>query len=384
MRLLHAAPVYAPAWSFGGTVRSVTALAEATAALGVRVTVVTTVIGTEHHASAKPMWRRVNGVDVCYCPARMTPVGIWSPAANKVLAEQSKLADVGHVTSCWVPFGIGVHSAFRDAGLPYVSSPRGAINAYSFSRGPWKKWPYFLLFERRIQESAEAIHATSPMEADELSNFIRPRALEVVPNICRPDRWFRDPAAGDEWRRSIGAARDTLVLLYAGRVERTKNLKFMATVVRKVGRERPCRLVMFGPAEPDELAKVRTAFRRHGVEAPIEVPGTGDDGLLRAAYSGCDVFVLPSLHENFSNVVAEAAMCGAAVVASPHVGVARMIVAQGAAQVVPLDPELWASAVIDATSRGSAPSSLAADLFAPSTVALSMLSVYHRIRRTSL
>jgi glycosyltransferase involved in cell wall biosynthesis len=381
MHLLHAAPVYAPAWSFGGTVRSVTALAEATAALGVRVTVVTTVIGTEDSSSAKPIWRRLNGVDVCYCPARMTPAGIWAPAATKVLVEQSRLADVGHITSCWVPFGIGAYRAFRDAGLPYVSSPRGGINSYSFSRRSWKKFPYFLLFERRIQESAAAIHATSPMEAEELLSLLAPGSMEMVPNMCSSKRWFYDPIAGAAWRDSVGMRADSQLLLYCGRVEHTKNLAFMAPVMQMISRKRECRFVILGPSARGELDKVLAAFRRLGIKPPLVMPGTGDDRAIRAAYSGCDVFVLPSLHENFSNVVTEAAMCGATVIASPHVGVARMIEAQGAAQVVQLDPKLWASAVMGSAHRRRARVASIAAMFSPETVARSMLGIYDRVRR---
>ena len=381
MHLLHAAPVYAPAWSFGGTVRSVTALAEATAALGVRVTVVTTVIGTEHRAARAPIWRQINGVDVCYCPARMTPAGIWSPTATEVLVEQSRLADVGHITSCWVPFGIGAYRAFRGAALPYVSSPRGAINAYSFARGSWKKWPYFLLFERRIQEAAAAIHATSPMEAAELLGFLKPSSMEMVPNVCSSGRWFYDPSAGAAWRDSVGVQPDSLLLLYCGRVERTKNLAFMAPVVQTINRKRGCRFVILGPTARGEMNKVVAAFRRHGVEPPLVMPGTGDDREIRAAYSGSDVFVLPSLHENFSNVVAEAAMCGTPVVASDRVGLARLIAPLGAATVLQLEPAQWAAGVVLAASRERSPASAVAEMLSSKSVAQAMQRIYSGIRR---
>jgi glycosyltransferase involved in cell wall biosynthesis len=383
MRLLHAALVYAPAWSYGGTVRSVTAISEAVAARGVHVTVVTTTAGTEWRGSRKPVWKVLNGVEVCYCPAKRTPAGLWSRSGVEVLRQQAAKATVGHLTTVWAPFGIAAHRAFRRYGLPYVSSPRGTINSYSFSNGSWKKWPYYWLFERRIQEDAAALHATSPLEVSDLSSYFPGKEIAHIPNMCAPDRWYPDPSAAEAWRREHGIDRAAVVMLYAGRIEPKKNLAFMARVQTEVSRKTPCMFVTIGPAEPAALAAVRRAFRDCGAAEPLILPGTGDDGHLRAAYSAADAFVLPSHHENFSNVVVEAAMCGTPVIASRNVGVACAMAEIGCASVEALQSSAWVGAVLSSAGRRLSQASMGqlSKTFSPECVAHALIDIYQRVER---
>ena len=383
MRLLHAAPVYAPAWSYGGTVRSVTAIAEAVASLGVHVTVVTTTVGTEWSKCRESVWREVNGVEVCYCPGRITPAGIWSTEAYRVLRARAAQSSVGHITSCWIPFGVAALRAFQRSALPFVSSPRGCISSYSFADGWWKKWPYFWLFERRIEQQAAVLHATSPLEVSDLRRYFPHKEIALIPNMCRTDRWFPDPVAGAEWRRRHGIPPGTLIALYVGRVEPKKNLPFLAKVQQAMPKGRQFRVVLMGPAETQELEKVLGAYRARDLEPPLLLPGTGDDRDLRAAYSAADVFVLPSHHENFSNVVVEAAMCGTPVVASPNVGVAHAMSGLACAQLVQPDPIAWASAILGAASSRLDQSRVGelGSTFTPAYVAGELVALYRRHQR---
>jgi D-inositol-3-phosphate glycosyltransferase len=71
-----------------------------------------------------------------------------------------------------------------------------------------------------------------------------------------------------------------------------------------------------------ELAELR---RRLDVEQRIHLPGPVPHGELPAIYADADVFALPSAHENFGLVAAEAAAVGAAIVVSNRCGVAELL-----------------------------------------------------------
>ncbi len=358
-----------------------TAVSEATAADGVRVTVVTTGMGTHFEGARQPVWMVRNGVQVCYLPARMSPVGIWAPQVGETLESVAESASVGHITSCWVPFGVTASRLFARIGLPYVSSPRGALNRYSLARKWWKKWPYFLLAERAVQCNAASLHATSPLEEADLRGFFPAKDVCVIPNICPGAHWADDREAGLGWRARHGVGRDRLLLMYVGRLEPKKNLGFIGLVQRAVARTRPCTFAVIGPSEAPALAQLQRSFRGADAEDLLVLPGTGDDSELRAAYSAADVFVLPSLQENFANVVVEAAMCGTPVVASPMVGVARMISPLGCASVVELSPERWARAVLSASRGRLGPHThrQLSEMFSPSVVAAALRCLYRRL-----
>src|SRR5204862_6814745 len=62
----------------------------------------------------------------------------------------------------------------RAHNIPYVGSPHGMLEPWALRHKAWKKWPYFLLFERRHLRGAAAVLATSDMEAANVTRFFPP------------------------------------------------------------------------------------------------------------------------------------------------------------------------------------------------------------------
>jgi len=77
-------------------------------------------------------------------------------------------------------------------------------------------------------------------------------------------------------------------------------------------------VVIAGPDDGMEQARLTAVATREGVRDRVHFLG-GIYGAERIAFlSGLDVFVLPSLDENFGNAIAEALAAGTPVVASRH------------------------------------------------------------------
>jgi glycosyltransferase involved in cell wall biosynthesis len=381
MRILHVTPHYAPDWHYGGTARSVTALAEASARAGAHVTVVTTQSSATDSRSTKPVWLHSNGVDICRCPASFTRAGVYSSVLHDITKAHALRSDVGHITSVWVPIGISAWRAFRTAQLPFVTSPRGALLPESFCEGRWKKLPYYYLFERCIQRDASVVHATSHLEKDAIESLLHLNRVELIPNICESRRWYRCEESGLRWRNMNGIAEHTAVVLFVGRIDPVKNLQFIASVMSRLHTRLAVEFVTIGPAERGEAAKLERAFAERPGTRLRMLPGTGSDEQLRAAYSAANVFVLPSLHENFSNVIAEAALCGLPVVASPRVGGAYLLQDYGCGTILPLDPSIWAnwiSMALTAPARSSRTDQLVQAL-SPEAIAQRWIELYQRL-----
>jgi len=343
VKILHATPLYAPAWQYGGPVRSTHQVTMALVEQGHEVVVVTTSTGTPHEGAAGPVHDDVDGVRVVYCPARAARVGILSP---EMAAEVCRLApdtNVAHLTGVWQPSMIGVQRALRAAGVPYVTSPRGALSPYSFTRGYVKKRLYYRLFERRIERQAAAIHVTAPIEQHELEALSLAVPIDVIPNSCDANAWFEDRVAAGSWRMARGIGDAECVFMHAGRTHHKKNLEFLLRAAAGLPPAAEWRVVLLGPvADRDRqyLEHLRTLLPQNRL---VVDPGSGDPGELRAAYSAADVMTIPSLHENFCNVVIESILCRTPVLSSPHVGASQLCESLGGVTIVPLDRTAWAA-----------------------------------------
>ncbi len=347
MKILHYIPTYAPAWSYGGPVRSVSALCEELTRQGHDVTVFTTDAGLEKdekRGEGRPVER--NGVTVHYFP-RVSGYGIKSPALEAAARQRVAEYDLVHVTAIWQRTGPAACRAARRAGVPYVMSPRGALGPYSWRHGTIKKLFYYFMYERRNLSEAAGFHYTSAMEAAECERFRFGKPSCTVSNAIDLNFWQRDVTAGRAWRHKRGIAEGETVLLYAGRLHHKKGLDLLPEILRQgsdTGQR--MRLVLVGPEEDDTAHRLRMRFAALSLDKQVIFLPLTPPEELKTIYSGADIFMLPSLHENFGNAAVEAAACGCWVLASEQVGVARELAASDAGECLVLDASVWIAAII--------------------------------------
>ena len=316
-------------------------MAAGLAVRGHHVTVVTTSCGTPDAASPDVVRRVIDGVNVCYCPWGQGPFGITSRAMREVSKACAEQADVAHVTGVWQPSVRRVYSDLDALSVPYVISPRGALSPYSFRHGWLKKWAYFQLFERGFGRRAAALHATAPLEEAELVRLFPRAPVWVIPNACDPTKWYPDSLAGAAWRQAHGIAGDEIVIAHVGRIHPKKNLDFLGEVATRLPASARWRLVLYGPTAVKDQPYRKALADRFPSGRLVLADGAGDTAETRAAYSGADVLVFPSLHENFGNVLVESLMCGTPVLSSPHVGAAAFFQHAAEVRIVDLEPSAW-------------------------------------------
>jgi len=380
MKILHYMPVYAPAWQFGGPVRSVSVLCEGLVRLGCEVEVVTTNAGLDGCGEFVPGEKTVrNGVKVTYFPT-VPGYGISSPRAVADVREKLSGADILHVTGVWQPTATPVCRAAARAHKPYVISPRGALSAYSWGAGHFKKLLYYWLAERRNIREASGVHYTSEMEMCECAHYRLAGLPCVIPNGLDFSQWRRDEAGGRSWRDRLGLAANTRIAIYSGRVHHKKNLDLLLPALREVP---GWVLVIAGFDEGGETSRFLARAESAGVSKKILLTGNLDQPALRAAYSGSDAFVLPSHHENFANAALEAAACGCPLMLSDQVGLAGELEGHIGAHVLSLDPALWTRALREyctpsTTSHGNVHA--LESRFSMEQTAKDMLAFYKRVK----
>ncbi len=344
MRILHYIPTYAPAWSFGGPVRSVSSLCEGLSRRGHTVTVFTTDAGLE---SDRDIIRGAaidrNGVEVRYF-RRTAGWGIKSPEMENAVKNYVSKYDLIHVTAVWQRTGPAACRAARKGGVPYVISPRGALGPYSWARGRIKKRLYYAIFERSNLLNASGFHYTSKMEMAECQTFKFGKPHSIIPNSLNLQGWSRDNTARSYWRKILGCDQNSLLCLYAGRLHHKKGLEILPGILARI-QNIPWRMAIVGNDSDGSGKRLAQDFASQKLGARVNFLPAVKPAQLPGLYSAADVFLMPSHHENFGNVAIEAAVCGCYVLASVETAVAEQLEQLGAGTRLPRVTQVWSDAI---------------------------------------
>jgi len=315
MRLLDVVPTYLPATRYGGPIFAVHGLCRALARRGHEVHVFTTNVdgaGVSDVPLDCPV--EMDGVRVHYFASQFRRL-YTSSAMGRALQTFVPLCDVVHVHSVFLwPTSAAARVAAR-AGVPYVVSPRGMLVPELIRRkSRLAKSLWLRAVERRTLREAALVHFTSRRELDDA----RALALPLPPHAIVPNGIELPPLAA--------VPRDDTRIVFLGRVNWKKGLDRLIEAMRGVD----ARLVIAGNDEENYAA---TLPRAENVDFVGPVSGDAKDALLR----GAAMLVLPSLSENFGNVVLEAMAQETPVVVTPEVGLAAEVEAAGAGVVTTPD-----------------------------------------------
>jgi len=181
--------------------------------------------------------------------------------------------------------------------VPYVVSPRGTLSAAAFRSGSVVKRLMWPVVQRPSLRCATCFHATSSAEADDVLAAGLHAPVAVIPN------GIDAPPAG----RVLGLRR---TLLYLGRIHPIKQVDVLITAWARLERSAmDWDLRIVGPDNDGFLGEMRRLASSLGVQrVRFEGELRGDAKL--DAYQSSDLYVLPTLSENFGMTVAEALAAG--------------------------------------------------------------------------
>lgn len=335
MRILHVVPTYVPAWRYGGPIVSVHALCKALVRLGHEVEVYTTTVdgpGDLDVPIATPV--DVDGVGVTYFRCN-GPRRLYSASAlRRRLAGEARRFDVLHAHACFLLPPTWAARAAEARGVPYVFSPRGMLVPELIERrSAWIKRAWIRFFDRRTVLRAAAIHVTSVLEAQDLQ--------QVIPQASR----FAFVANGVDAPAVRAAERSEgrpPHVLFLGRVNWKKNID---RLIRAMADVPGARLRIVGNDEEGLRPRLEAEARAAGLSDRIDWLGPLYGAAKMREWEEADVFVLPSLSENFGNTVLEAMAAGVPVICTEGVGAASLVREWGAGVVVPGDSFSLASAI---------------------------------------
>jgi glycosyltransferase involved in cell wall biosynthesis len=341
LRILFAAPVWAPSRAFGGPVVAAGELVRRLVARGHTVDVVTTtIVDLEQRPPSRSATKLVDGATVRYLPTplRYRWMGI-TPTLPFALARIDR-PQVVHVFGFRDVVTTGTAAWCRVRRVPYVFEPLGMFEPRL--RKVLLKRALDGTLYRGVARGAAAVVVASPRERDAvIACGVDPGKVHVRGN------GFPEPTGGGtangSLRKQLHIPAEAPLILYVGRIAAGKGIEHLVEAARQIP---DAHVVVAGPDDRHGASELlqhaqsaaATAGRVHRLPVTEEPP--------RDLYPQADVFVLASEGESFGMVAAEAAAAGTPVVVSDRCGIAGYFEA-GEALVVPYD----GAAVVEAVRR---------------------------------
>jgi glycosyltransferase involved in cell wall biosynthesis len=334
MRVLHVVPTWWPAARYGGPIVSVRALCSALAGAGCRVSVCTTNVdgsGETPVALDRP-WDD-QGVEVHSFPSRLGRRLYYSSSMGRFLSRSTSAFAVVHTHSVFLWPTWKAARAARSAGVPYVVSPRGMLVPELIrARSSIPKRLWIAMIERSNLHHADLIHVTSEAERQDMLRLdlgVLP-PIAVIPN-------------GVEIPELSAAARRPDQILFVGRVSWKKGLDRLIEAMAGVA---DAQLLIAGPDDEGLMPELLRQARQLGVDSRLRFLGPVDSRERDRLLEQSTVLVVPSLSENFGNVVVEAMAAACPVVTTPGVGASEILLQAVAGVVCDGSPGMLRDAIM--------------------------------------
>ena len=382
LKILHVIPSMSN--RDGGPSRAIRDIERALADRGIAVTTVT----TNHDAGGRtmpvPCGRPVmtSSATRWYFP-RTTVFFKTSAGMAKWLGDNIAAFDVVHAHGLFSFAPVTAAYLARRAGVPYVLRPLGVLARYGMTRRrPVLKKLSLALIERRLIESASAVHFTSAVERVEAEALGLNCRGVVIPLGIDPGRPVK--RSDDAWPNVPGPVR----LLFISRIDPKKNLEGLLRAIALVVPNHPeVTLTIAGDGDGDYLAMLQTLAADLAIADHVVWLRHVEGERKAAAFAAASALVLPSHSENFAIAVLEALAAGLPCIVSREVATAREIEARRAGLVVGIDAASIAAGIerlLHDKDRYSAmcaaARSLALNAFSLTTMGERLEALYRRIR----
>jgi glycosyltransferase involved in cell wall biosynthesis len=304
MRVLH---VITGLWKdTGGPSEVIPAICTAMTDAGVDVTLATLAgdsAQTVEDAAA-------HGVRVLKFPPTFRHTIWYSRELHRGIQQLAAEHDVVHIHGIWQFPDWAAAAAARKVGAPYVITPHGSLQPARLRKSRLKKRVSSVLADRAMLNQASCLHATAPDEADALRLYGYRGPIAMIPNGITPaGRIEPDRAATLEatFRGDFPETQGRRLLLFLSRIEPIKGVTTLARAWVECAHEFPdWHLVVVGPDERSYLQEVLAILRDGGVLDRTTITGPLYGDRKTAAYIASELFVLPTVSENFGLVIGEA------------------------------------------------------------------------------
>lgn len=207
-----------------------------------------------------------------------------------IAAEQP---DLLHDHGVWAPENAAFQGSALAARLPLVQQPCGMLQDWPLQQSRRKKQLAWALYQRRLLAGAASVIVTCEDERREIAARLPagPELLHIPHGVDYPDPL---PALPRQ-RRAV----------YLGRLHPKKQVDVL---LRAWARLRPAgwEFHIAGGGEPEHVRELHELVQREGLETVVRFLGPVQGAAKTELLAGSQLFLQPSLQENFGLAIAEA------------------------------------------------------------------------------
>jgi glycosyltransferase involved in cell wall biosynthesis len=238
----------------------------------------------------------------------------FSPELTRSMANDIS-ADIYHLHGSWhMAMLIGAREARRRR-RPYIVELMGSYTEYELRRKWVRKTIARRLYQDKLLQNAACLHVNSVTEGRMLLELGIKAPIACLPvgvDLSAVRRTLEESAGR-------GRVRVRPYVLYLGRIHPTKGIEPLLEAWR-IARNRlgDWQLVVAGAGESRYVEKCRRAAEGMIRAGSVVWLGRVDDYEKTRLYRDAEVYVLPSLNENFGNTVAEAFACKTPVISTTN------------------------------------------------------------------
>jgi len=207
--------------------------------------------------------------------------------------------DVIHDHGIWLSNNRSVARLSRELSVPRIVSPHGMLEPWCLNHRKWKKKIAWHIYQKADLQSAAALHATAPSEAEQF------KALGLNPKTFIVANGVEIPSLEDlEALPSSNNDKTEKTVLFLSRIHPKKGLPMWLEVWKRV---RPIgwKMRVVGSNEGGHLEQLKLAVKKANLEKAWSFEPFVKGGGKWKAFKDADLFVLPTYSENFGIVVAE-------------------------------------------------------------------------------
>lgn len=224
------------------------------------------------------------------------------------------------------PFVVSLHGGVFDVPAAELGTMLKPIE----NKIEWGKPLGALFGSRRVLDDADVVICVGQSELERARKELSHDRVAYLPNGVDCAKF--STGDGPAFRARHGIPPGAFLVLNISRIDAQKNQMLLVEAFARLRKERPeAFLILMGPeTQPAYATRLREAIQSLGLQNSVRMlPGVKNNHPdLVDAFHGCDVFVLPSMHEPFGIVVLEAWSSGKPVVAS-RVGGLKALVREG-------------------------------------------------------
>ena len=305
MKSLHVIPYFTP--KRGGDVNVCYNLSKRLVKCGHEVTIITT--DFEFDEEYVKTNEEVNVIPF-KCIANFG-LFLYSPKMKKWTKDNIKNFDVVHLHDFRSYQNNVIHKYAKNYEIPYVLQAHGSVLPF-FAKQRLKKL-YDLFWGYKILRDASKVIALTKTEAEQYKKMgVDENKIKIVPNGIDPSEYNNLPEKG-EFRRKCSIRNDEKIVLYVGRLHKSKGLDLLAKAFSDVSKElENIRFVLVGPDDGYQLA-LEGLIQALKIENKVLFTGFVTQDEKKKAFVDADVFVTPSF-SGFPVTFLEACACGTPII----------------------------------------------------------------------